>query len=279
MLATTGWPRTTSPVRCPRRCGPAGLPPRRRRLRRRSDTSSSRSSCGSQVPDAEQRAGVDHPSCSRRPPTRPRAPGALRSRAGTRRRGARRRSARRRAEHRATLLVRRAELLLDLGRDDEGMAVLEQAVGLLPPDSPSGPAPRYSALCALAGARRPDPARERTGAIGRWRRRRRSARRKRSSRRSSMLAQSMVYDGDVEAVDSRCCGSRAGEPARPAAVDRDAAYRRPLGSAADARPVRGRRSQPPTGHARSIEQAGFERTRRLHARQQGRGADSLRALG
>jgi DNA-binding CsgD family transcriptional regulator len=40
-------------------------------------------------------------------------------------------------ERRALLLDRRATILVDLGRDDEGLAVLEQAVGLLPPDLPS----------------------------------------------------------------------------------------------------------------------------------------------
>jgi ATP/maltotriose-dependent transcriptional regulator MalT len=40
-------------------------------------------------------------------------------------------------ERRVILLVRRAELLSDLGRDDEGMAVLEHADSLLPPDDRS----------------------------------------------------------------------------------------------------------------------------------------------
>jgi DNA-binding NarL/FixJ family response regulator len=40
-------------------------------------------------------------------------------------------------ERRALLLVRRATILVDLGRDDEGLGVLEQAVGLLPPELPS----------------------------------------------------------------------------------------------------------------------------------------------
>jgi ATP/maltotriose-dependent transcriptional regulator MalT len=40
-------------------------------------------------------------------------------------------------ERRVILLVRRAELLSDLGRDDEGMAVLEHAASLLPPDDRS----------------------------------------------------------------------------------------------------------------------------------------------
>lgn len=90
-----------------------------------------------QVPDAEHRAGIDHPQVLEA------AAGAA-ARAGAVDRalalvdqalaevgygGA--------LERRATLLVRRAELLGDLGRDDEALAVFEQAVGLLPPDLPS----------------------------------------------------------------------------------------------------------------------------------------------
>jgi DNA-binding CsgD family transcriptional regulator/tetratricopeptide (TPR) repeat protein len=40
-------------------------------------------------------------------------------------------------EQRAMLLARRASALRDLGRDDEGIPVLQQAVDLLPPDQPS----------------------------------------------------------------------------------------------------------------------------------------------
>lgn len=40
-------------------------------------------------------------------------------------------------EQRAMLLARRASILRDLGRDEEGIAVLEQAAGLLPPELPS----------------------------------------------------------------------------------------------------------------------------------------------
>src|SRR5207237_2733749 len=40
-------------------------------------------------------------------------------------------------ERRVIVLVRRAELLSDLGRDDEGLAVLEHAASLLPPDDRS----------------------------------------------------------------------------------------------------------------------------------------------
>jgi ATP/maltotriose-dependent transcriptional regulator MalT len=40
-------------------------------------------------------------------------------------------------EQRAMLLARRASILRELGRDEEGIAVLEQAAGLLPPELPS----------------------------------------------------------------------------------------------------------------------------------------------
>ena len=90
-----------------------------------------------QVPDAEQRAGIDHAQLLE-------AAASAAARAGAVDRGL--------AlvdealsdvgydaepEHRARLLVRRAELLLDLGRDGEGLAVLEEALGLLSLDSPS----------------------------------------------------------------------------------------------------------------------------------------------
>ena len=90
-----------------------------------------------QVPDAEQRAGIDHAQLLE-------AAAWSAARAGAVDRGL--------AlvdealseigydaepEHRARLLVRRAELLVDLGRDEEGLTVLEEALGLLSRDSPS----------------------------------------------------------------------------------------------------------------------------------------------
>ena len=90
-----------------------------------------------QVPDAAERAGIAHPEL-----LDPAADAAFRAGAmdralalidqaleevgygGT-------------LEQRALLLTRRATILRELGRDDEGIAVLEQAVGLLPPDLPS----------------------------------------------------------------------------------------------------------------------------------------------
>ena len=53
-------------------------------------------------------------------------------------------------EQRALLLARRASILRDLSRDDEGIAVLEQAVGLLPPDVPSRAAARVLGQLAAA---------------------------------------------------------------------------------------------------------------------------------
>jgi DNA-binding CsgD family transcriptional regulator/tetratricopeptide (TPR) repeat protein len=53
-------------------------------------------------------------------------------------------------EQRALLLARRAAILRELSRDDEGIAVLEQAVGLLPPDLPSRAGARVLGQLATA---------------------------------------------------------------------------------------------------------------------------------
>jgi DNA-binding CsgD family transcriptional regulator len=101
-------------------------------------------------------------------------------------------------EHRATLLGRRGELLVDLGRDDEGLAVLEQAVGLLPRDSPSQVSARVLGTYARSLARVDQIQRanelaqralEAAQAIGAT---------EEKLEAQLMLAQSMVYDGDVE---------------------------------------------------------------------------------
>jgi DNA-binding CsgD family transcriptional regulator/tetratricopeptide (TPR) repeat protein len=85
-----------------------------------------------QVPDAEQRAGIDHAQLLEA------AAGAA-ARAGASERGLAlvddalaEIGGQGSLERRAMLLVRRAEVLGDLGRDNEALAVLEQAVGLLP---------------------------------------------------------------------------------------------------------------------------------------------------
>jgi DNA-binding NarL/FixJ family response regulator/tetratricopeptide (TPR) repeat protein len=90
-----------------------------------------------QVPDAGQRAGIGHPELlDAAAEAAFRAAGGDRALAlvdqaleevgygGT-------------LEQRAMLLARRASILRDLGRDEEGIAVLEQAAGLLPPELPS----------------------------------------------------------------------------------------------------------------------------------------------
>ncbi len=102
-----------------------------------------------QVPDAGHRAGIDHPHLLEAAAGAAAHAGAIdrglalvdQALAEVGYGGA--------LERRATLLVRRAELLNDLGRDDEGLAVLEQAVGLLPPDLPS----QVSALVLSSFAR------------------------------------------------------------------------------------------------------------------------------
>ena len=101
-------------------------------------------------------------------------------------------------EHRATLLVRRAELLVDLGRDEEGLAVLEEAVGLLPQDSPSLVSARVLGTYARSLVRVDQIQRanelaqralEAAQAVGAT---------EEKLEAQLMLAQSMVYDGDVE---------------------------------------------------------------------------------
>ena len=90
-----------------------------------------------QVPDGPERAGIDHPQLLE-------AAAAAAMRAGAADRGL---ALADQAlaevgyggtlERRATLLVLRAVMLADLGRDSEGLAVFEQAVGLLPAEPPS----------------------------------------------------------------------------------------------------------------------------------------------
>ena len=209
---TTGWRRTTSPARFPRRCGRAVLPPRHGRLRRRSDTSSSPSSSGARYPTPSSVPVSIIPSCSRRRHTRPRAPGLLIARwhSSTRRSG--RSATTASSEHRATLLVRRARAAprprprrRGLGGARGGGRIATARLT----ERSQRPGTRH--LCALAGARRPDPARERTGAIARWRRRRPSARRKRSSRLSSCLL-SRWSTTVMWRVDSRCFGQSSRRP-------------------------------------------------------------------
>jgi DNA-binding CsgD family transcriptional regulator/tetratricopeptide (TPR) repeat protein len=106
-----------------------------------------------QVPDAEQRAGIDHAELLTAASRAAHQAGAV-ERAlalvdqalgevgytGT-------------LERRAMLLVGRAELLGDLGGDDEALTVLEQAVALLPPDPPSRVSAQVLGSLARAMAR------------------------------------------------------------------------------------------------------------------------------
>ena len=91
----------------------------------------------SQVPDAEERAGIDHVELLERAAVAVHQAGdpdralALVDRAlGEAGEDAA-------VERRAWLLVRRAEYLQDLGREDAGLADLDQAVGLMPLDPPT----------------------------------------------------------------------------------------------------------------------------------------------
>ena len=94
----------------------------------------------SQVPDAEERAGIDHVELLERAAVAVHQAGdpdralALVDRAlGEAGEDAA-------VERRAWLLVRRAEYLQDLGREDAGLADLAQAVGLMPLDPPTASA-------------------------------------------------------------------------------------------------------------------------------------------
>ena len=106
-----------------------------------------------QVPDAPDRAGIDHPQLLEAAAT-----AAMRAGAGDRGLALADQALAEvgcggTLERRATLLVLRAVLLADLGRDGEGLAVFEQAVGLLPPDLPSQVSAQVLASFARALAR------------------------------------------------------------------------------------------------------------------------------
>jgi DNA-binding CsgD family transcriptional regulator len=106
-----------------------------------------------QVPDAPERAGIDHPQLLEAA-----AAAAMRAGAGDRGLALADQALAEvgyggTLERRATLLVLRAVLLADLGRDSEGLAVFEQAVGLLPPDLPSRSSAQVLASYARAVAR------------------------------------------------------------------------------------------------------------------------------
>ena len=90
-----------------------------------------------QVPDAEQRAGIDHAELLTAASRAAHRAGAVERALALADQALAEIGYDGALERRATLLVRRAELLGDLARDEEGLTVLEQAVALFPPDLPS----------------------------------------------------------------------------------------------------------------------------------------------
>jgi DNA-binding CsgD family transcriptional regulator/tetratricopeptide (TPR) repeat protein len=152
----------------------------------------------SQVPDAEQRAGVGHSELLEVAAASASRSGALdralalvdQALAEVGHDGD--------PDQRATLFVRRGELLIDLGRDEEGLPVLEEAVRLLPPDSPSEASARVLGIYARSLARVDQIQRanelaqralEAAQAVGAT---------EEKLEAQMMLAQFMVYDGDIE---------------------------------------------------------------------------------
>ncbi len=91
----------------------------------------------SQVPDAEHRAGIDHPALLDAAADAAYRAGAVDRALALVDQGLAEVGYAGALERRATLLARRAAILRDLSRDEEGLAVLEQAVALLPPELPS----------------------------------------------------------------------------------------------------------------------------------------------
>ncbi len=95
-----------------------------------------------QVPDAHQRAGIPHPELLDAAADATYRAGAVERALALVDQALEEVGYGGPLEQRAMLLARRATILRELGRDDEGIAVLEQAVGLLPPDLPSRAAAR-----------------------------------------------------------------------------------------------------------------------------------------
>jgi DNA-binding CsgD family transcriptional regulator len=102
-----------------------------------------------QVPDAEQRAGIDHPALLESAGEAAYRAGAVDRALALVDQGLAEVGYAGALERRATLLATRAAILRDLGRDEEGLAVLEQAAALLPRDLPS----RAGVLVQVALAR------------------------------------------------------------------------------------------------------------------------------
>jgi DNA-binding CsgD family transcriptional regulator len=169
-----------------------------------------------QVPDAEERAGIDHPDLLEAAATAAQLSGAVdrslalvdQALAEVGYGGA--------LERRALLLVRRATILGDLGRDEEGLAVLEQAVGLLPPDLPSRASARVLGSLARAHAR--VDRLERSGELARQAY---VAARSVGAEEEALDAQltsahAMVYAGEIEA--GLAVGQEVAESARSAGL-------------------------------------------------------------
>ncbi len=152
----------------------------------------------SQVPDAEQRAGVHHSELLEAAAHSASRSGALDRALALVDEALGEIGPDGELEHRATLLGRRGELLVDLGRDDEGLAVLDQAVCSLPSDSPSEASAQVLGTYARSLARVDQIQRanelatralEAAQAVGAT---------EEKLEAQLMLAQSMVYEGDVE---------------------------------------------------------------------------------
>jgi DNA-binding CsgD family transcriptional regulator/tetratricopeptide (TPR) repeat protein len=90
-----------------------------------------------QVPEAEQRAGIDHARLLEVAADAARRAGGVERALALVDEAVDELGEHGPLERRVILLVRRAELLSDLGRDDEGMSVLEHAATLLPPEDRS----------------------------------------------------------------------------------------------------------------------------------------------
>jgi ATP/maltotriose-dependent transcriptional regulator MalT len=90
-----------------------------------------------QVPDADERAGIDHAQLLEAAADAARRAGGVDRAVALVGEALDELGEQGPLEQRVILLVQRAELLSDLGRDDEGMAVLEHAASLLPPDDRS----------------------------------------------------------------------------------------------------------------------------------------------
>jgi DNA-binding CsgD family transcriptional regulator/tetratricopeptide (TPR) repeat protein len=170
-----------------------------------------------QVPDAGERAGIAHPDLLA-------VAAAAASQAGALERGlalvgqalAEIGQDGATVESRALLLVRRAELLHDLGRNDEGLEVHEQAVGLLPADPPSRVRARVlgslaRALIRLDQIERAGPLAQQALEVAR------AVGAEEEEIEAAIIAGSaMVYDGQVE--PGLALQRQAGERARAAGL-------------------------------------------------------------